>query len=196
VAVRVYPTPVQPRLNYWLTAAGSLRTFEKAGQLGANLLTHLFDQDLEDLAGKITAYRSAREKHGHDPATGQVTVALHTFLARSLDDVRRHAREPYCQYLKANVGMLQSLARSRGMNFDLTTLTQEQLDEVVPLVFEKFLHGRSLLGTPESCARVVNELAAIGVNEVACLIDFGPGPEVVLDHLPYLAKLSRQFAPA
>jgi natural product biosynthesis luciferase-like monooxygenase protein len=193
VAVRVYPTTIQPRLTYWLTAAGSLRTFEKAGSLGANLLTHLFDQDLEDLAGKITAYRAAREKHGHDPAAGWVTVALHTFLAGSLDEVRRHARGPYCDYLKANVGMLQSLARSRGMNLDLATLTPAQLDELVPLVFEKFLHGRSLLGTPESCARVVGELAAVGVNEVACLIDFGPSPEVVLEHLPYLGKLCRQF---
>src|SRR5262249_21997334 len=80
VRLRVYPTPVQKQLTVWITAAGSERSFQQAGQVGANLLTHLFDQDADGLAQKVQLYRQARAKAGHDPATGRVAVALHTYL--------------------------------------------------------------------------------------------------------------------
>ena len=78
--VKVYPSPVQPELPIWLTAASNPRTFIKAGELGINLLTHLFDQEVEVLAEIIALYRQARLQHGHDPDAGLVTVALHTFV--------------------------------------------------------------------------------------------------------------------
>ena len=59
IRVRTYPTPVQPELPLWVTAAGNPRTFTRAGEIGANLLTHLLDQDAEELAGKIALYREA-----------------------------------------------------------------------------------------------------------------------------------------
>lgn len=36
-----------------------------------------------------------------------------------------------------------------------------------------------MLGTPEHCAGTLAELSAIGCDEVACLLDFGPAqPEL------------------
>ena len=55
VRVRTYPTPVQKALPMWITAAGSERSFQKAGEMGVDLLTHLFDQDVETLARKVGA---------------------------------------------------------------------------------------------------------------------------------------------
>ena len=63
-------------------------TFERAGAIGANLLTHLLDHDVDELAEKIRLYRQARADHGHDPAAGQVTVMLHTFIGRDIESVR------------------------------------------------------------------------------------------------------------
>ena len=59
VAVRTLPRPVQPELPVWLTSAGSTATFERAGTLGTNLLTHLLGQSIEQLAENIACYRAA-----------------------------------------------------------------------------------------------------------------------------------------
>jgi natural product biosynthesis luciferase-like monooxygenase protein len=191
--LRVYPTPVQPELPVWITAAECPETFRQAGALGANLLTHLFDLRVEKLAEMIVLYREARRRSGFDPETGRVAVALHTFLADDVAGVRRHAQQPYTAYLKANARLVEKLAASRGLKVDVASLRGAQLDEAVGFLFEKFLHGRSLLGTPESCAPLVEQLAAIGVNEIACLLDFGLAPEAMLAGLPHLDALRRRF---
>src|SRR5258708_7677807 len=104
--IRAYPTPVQPELPLWITAAESPATFQQAGELGADLLTHLFDLRVDKLAAMIALYREARERSGFDPETGRVAVALHTFLADDVAEVRRHAQKPYGAYLKANARLV------------------------------------------------------------------------------------------
>jgi phthiocerol/phenolphthiocerol synthesis type-I polyketide synthase D len=56
-------------------------------------------------------------------------------------------------------------------------------------VFEKFLRQRSLMGTPDSCIELVTRLADTGVQESACLLDFGPTPQAILASLPKLRQL-------
>ncbi len=189
IRVRTYPAPVQPELPLWVTAAGNPRTFTRAGEIGANLLTHLLDQDAEELAGKIAVYREARQRHGHDPSTGRVTVMLHTFLGDDVETVRELVREPYCQYIKENIGLLKGLAYSRGTDIDLGKLSAHDLDEFVSFIYDRFFSTRALLGTPESCLPLVRRLTAAGVNEIACLVDFGPPTSQVVRHLPHLAAL-------
>lgn len=193
--VRIYPTPIQPELPIWVTAASNPQTFIKAGELGANLLTHLFDQEVEVLAEKLTLYRQARLQHGHDPEAGQVTATLHTFVGENLAVVQEQVRSPYCEYLKSNINLLQGLGYSRGINVSADTLSSKDLDSVTNLVFDKFFHDRrALLGTPESCRDLVEQLRQIGVNEIACLLDFGPDAELILANLPYLDQLRRVCA--
>jgi natural product biosynthesis luciferase-like monooxygenase protein len=194
VEVTTAPRPVQPRLPKWITAASNAETFRRAGQTGAHLLTHLFDLSVARLAEMIAVFRGAREQAGLDPESGRVAVAMHTFVADDLDDVRRHAYRPFCEYLKSNAGLIAKLAMSRGMAVDVSSLTDRQLDEAVDLLFEKFLNGRSLLGTPETCAAQVEQLIKIGVNEVACLLDFGPEADAILGVRESLDRLRARFA--
>jgi len=194
VEVRTAPRPIQPRLPKWVTAAANPETFRRAGQSGANLLTHLFDLSVDRLAEMIALYRNARQQSGLEPQAGRVAVAMHTFMADNLDAVRRHSYRPFCDYLKSNAGLVAKLALSRGMTVDISTLSERQLDDAVDLLFEKFLNGRSLLGTPETCVSQVEQLVKIGVNEVACLLDFGPEPDAILGELDSLDRLRRRFA--
>jgi phthiocerol/phenolphthiocerol synthesis type-I polyketide synthase D len=191
--LRTYPTPVQPKLTKWVTVAGSERSFQQAGQAGAHLLTHLFDQDVEELAAKIKLYREALVRGGYDPQAGKVAVALHTYLAGSMDAVLADAHGPYCSYLKSNVKLIEKLAQSRGIPLEMSRMEPDQLDEAVRWIFEKFFRARSLLGTPESCADLVARLAGVGVQEIACLLDFGPAPQAILGGLPFLCRLKDQF---
>lgn len=193
VKVRTYPTPVQKKLPIWLTAAGSPKTFEKAGELGANLLTHLFDQSVDELADKIGIYRSALEKHGWGADNGKVAVTLHAFLADDLEQVRKHAYQPYCEYLKSNMKLLEKLAQSRNIPIDIGKLSPAELNAAIEWIFDKFLRHRSLLGTPDGCVDLVKQLAGAGVQEIACLIDFGPSSQAVLDSLPKLNQLKSRF---
>jgi hypothetical protein len=79
---------------------------------------------------------------------------------------------------------------------DVSSLPPQQLDEVLTVIFEKFLGGRSLLGTPDTCLAMARQLSAINVDEIACLLDFGPAEDSILQMLPYIARLRQQCAVA
>jgi natural product biosynthesis luciferase-like monooxygenase protein len=192
--VRIHPAPLQRELPVWVTAAGNPRTFERAGEIGANLLTHLLDQEPEQLAEKIALYRAARERCGHDPAAGRVSVMVHTFLGADDATVRAQIRGPYCAFLKENIHLLNGLAFSRGRTTDLTKLPPADLDDFVGFVFERFYAQRALFGTPSGCAPLVEKLGATGVNEIAALLDFGASTDEVLAGLPQLDGLRARFA--
>ena len=194
IRVRTYPSPVQPELPLWVTAAGNPTSFARAGEIGAHLLTHLLDQDAVELADKIAVYRAARARAGHDPASGRVTVMVHTFLGDDVETVREQVRAPYCQYIRENIGLLKGLAYSRGTDFDVTTMAPQDLDEFVNFLYDRFFSTRALLGTPESTLPLVRQLSEAGVNEIACLVDFGPPTSLVVRHLPHLARLREHIA--
>jgi natural product biosynthesis luciferase-like monooxygenase protein len=193
IEVRVYPTPIQRQLPVWITAASNPKTFIKAGEIGANLLTHMFDQGIEELAEKIALYRQARAKYGHEPEAGQVTVTLHTFIGDDIDLVREQVRVPYCKYLKSNISLLKGLAQSRDRNVDISALPPEELDDLVNFVFQKFSSSRALFGTPETCFDLLSQLDRVGVNEVACLLDFGLDADLILKNLPHLKQLKEDY---
>ena len=193
IEVRTYPTPVQRELPMWLTAAGNPETFRRAGEMGFGVLTHMFHQDLPELEDKVRLYRSAFQSSGHDPEKARVAVTLHTFGAETLEDVRRDAKDAYCDYLRNNLGLLKQLAFSQGQSMDVGSLPRTELDEMLHWLFDKFVGGRSLLGTVESCQQTCRDLAAAGVNEIACLLDFGPDVDAILRNLRHLSELAEEI---
>ena len=195
VSVRMYPTPIQSELPIWVTAAGNPQTFIQAGAMGANLLTHLFDQTVDTLAEKLDLYRQARADNGYDPNGGHITVTLHTFVGEDLETVRSQVQTPYCDYLKSYTPLLAGLSHSRGLDINVSELSEKDLDALTKLVFDKmFDEGRVLFGTPESCLGLAQELHQIGVSEVACMVDFNPDVDLVLQSLPQLNRLREACA--
>ena len=194
IQIRTYPTPIQPELPIWITAASNPQTFIKAGEIGANILTHLLDQNIEELAAKITLYRKTRAKNGYDPEMGIVSIMLHTFVGEDFEQVQEEVRVPYCEYLKSNSGLLKSLAQGKGYSIDISSLSSKDLDDFVNFLFDRFASSRGLIGTPETCLDLLAQLDSIGVNEVACLLDFGPSKNLILSHLPYLNQLRENYS--
>ena len=70
-AVVTQPRPVSAELPIWVTTAGNPDTWKEAGALGANVLTHLLGQTIEEVADKIVLYHAALRAAGHDPARPQ-----------------------------------------------------------------------------------------------------------------------------
>ena len=49
------------------------------------------------------------------------------------------------------------------------------------------------MGTVESSIPLVEKVIEADVQEIACLVDFGPSPRSILDSLPRLCKLQERF---
>ena len=199
VLLGTFPRPVQAELPIWITAAGSPDTFRQAGTIGANILTHLLGQSLGDLAANIHAYRDARAAAGHDPATGRVTVMVHTFIGDDTEQVRELVRDPMKRYLHSAASLVGSYAdawaafkRGAGGAVGATAINELSADEQQELydfAFERYFESSGLMGSVEKCARLVVSLRGLGVDEIACLIDFGVATDTVIAHLPYIDRL-------
>ncbi len=186
--VTVRPRPVRPELPVWVTSAGSAETWRRAGEAGANVLAAMGSQPPEDLLKKVRLYRDARAGAGHDPAAGKVSLMLHTYLADDLAEVKEVTREPLSEYLR-------SYMRQRDNFLDLPdNVTAEDQEALIPLAFEHYVTNASLLGTPETVATMLGHLSALGVDELACLVDFGLPPERVMAGLEPLAAVAREYA--
>jgi natural product biosynthesis luciferase-like monooxygenase protein len=186
--VSIQPRPLQPRLDPWFTCSGGLESFLTAGGHGYHVLTGLLFQSLDELATKIALYRQARARHGHDPRAGKVTLMLHTFLGDDLATVREQTRVPLTQYLESSVDLWQQETQR------LSSLGPAERAAVLDVARERYLAESALIGTLATAAAFVARLAAIGVDEIACLIDFGLDRATVLDGLTRLDELRRGLA--
>lgn len=189
--LRLRPRPVQPELPIWLTAAESVETFRLAGSLGAGLLTHLLNQDVPTLASKIAAYREARLAHGH-LGPGHVTLMVHTHLGPDEAAVRARAEAPFADYLADAIDLAASTSGSHGLG--AAALPEALKAKLIARAAARFWEGDALLGTPEACLPRVLCFQEAGVDELACLIDFGLSPDDALAGLDSLAELKRLAA--
>lgn len=206
LAVQTLPRPIQAELPIWVTTAGNLETYIQAGRTGAHVLTHLLGQSVEELAPKIAAYRQARAEAGFDPATGIVSLMLHTFVGPDAAQVRETVRGPLKAYLGTSLSLLKQYAwafpafkRPAGAAVDkgddFASLTPEENDALLEFAFERYYETSGLFGDVPQCLQMVDKLKGIGVDEIACLIDFGVPTDTVLTHLPHLNEVREQASP-
>jgi natural product biosynthesis luciferase-like monooxygenase protein len=188
VNVTIHPRPLQAELPAWITASGQPETFRKAGELGVHVITHLLGQSFTELEEKIRLYREARRTHGHDPETGIVTLMLHTFVGADAASVRETVREPLCTYLKQSADLVRSLT-DQPPAAPGTKPAAAELAAHIDAAFDRYFKNYGLFGTPESCAEKIERFKSIGVDELACLIDFGVATDTVLAGLEHLNRL-------
>jgi natural product biosynthesis luciferase-like monooxygenase protein len=207
VQVRMYPPPVQREPRIWITASGNPDTFAAAGRMGACVLTNLLVMKTEELVSNVAVYRKEYREAGH-PGEGHVTLMLHTFVGRTLEEVRAKVKEPFLQYLRTSTDLInkarweltafakaddRAAAGAAAMNLD--DLSPEDMNAILDHAFERYFATAGLFGTPEGCLATVDRLRDLGVDEIACLIDFGIDADTVLASLPQLDELRRRSAP-
>ncbi|SBT65713.1 natural product biosynthesis luciferase-like monooxygenase domain-containing protein [Micromonospora sediminicola] len=196
-SIRVFPAPIQADLPIWITSAGSTDTFRAAGRLGAGLLTHLLGQGHDSLARNIAAYRAELTRtHGAD-ARGHVALMLHTMIGTDRDEVRELVREPFSRYLGSSIDLV--VKASSGLlppGFDPSRLPERDRQLLVRHAFDRYFTTSGLFGTVADGVAVVERLRAVGVDEIACLVDFGVPHDDVLGSLRHLAELRGRTAAA
>jgi natural product biosynthesis luciferase-like monooxygenase protein len=186
--VRSYPAPVRADLPVWLTAAGNADTFREAGRIGAGVLTHLLGQTMDDLAAKVAAYRETVRAHGDD---GHVVLMLHTFLGTDRERVRETVRAPFSAYLRSSLGLLVRAAGDVLPGLDPDDISPADADFLVARAFDRYFDVGGLFGTVDDGLAMLERVEAVGVDEVACLIDFVDDTDAVLDGLTHLDALRR-----
>ncbi|WP_306213845.1 MupA/Atu3671 family FMN-dependent luciferase-like monooxygenase [Actinoplanes sp. RD1] len=187
--LRIFPPPVQPELPVWLTTGGAVETFEAAGRMGAGVLTHLLGQDLDDLRAKIAAYRAAAPD-----GRGHVVLMVHTYLGEDEDEARDLVRPALSDYIRSSLGLILSSQLDGKRRIDVAKLPPEEIDFLVEQGFRRYFDDGGLLGTLPKARGVVRRLAGLGVDEVACLVDFGLPDKLVLAGLDRLDELRRTWA--
>lgn len=201
-AVKTQPRPVSAELEAWVTTAGNPETWREAGRMGANVLTHLLGQSITEVSDKVKLYRAALAEAGHDPSRFKVTLMLHTFLAADRETAREVAREPMKSYLRSAAGLIKQYAwafpafkKPQGvanpMDIDLGSLAPDELEAILDFAFLRYFDDSGLFGTVEDAVKRVEELKAIDIDEVACLIDYGIPTAVVLEGLKPVAEVLR-----
>ena len=76
---------------------------------------------------------------------------------------------------------------------DLARLSDTEKDELTAFAFERYFQANALLGTVDKCGRIVDQLSDCGVDEIACLIDFGLPPETLVASWQHLNRLRKHY---
>ena len=192
-SIQTYPRPVQSSVNLWMAISKQADSFVRAGELGVNILTMLAGSNLEQLSEKIQMYRAARERCGHDPEAGTVTLMLHTYLHPDAATVERVVREPFLKYIRSS---LSSHVHGGAVNAGAATSARE-LDQLAEYSFERYFTTAALFGDLEDGRRMVRQVAEAGVNEIACMLYFITDADHIRSGLPLLSALARdELVPA
>ncbi|WP_139487912.1 MupA/Atu3671 family FMN-dependent luciferase-like monooxygenase [Brevibacillus dissolubilis] len=191
IDVQTYPRPLQENVPIWVTTGGNKESFIRAGKIGANVLTHFLGQDFDTLEENIAAYRHALADAGYDPTQGKISLMLHTYMHDDLEHVKQVIKKPFTDYLRTSVDLLKRLADNA--NIDENTVNDESvMEQLLEVAFDKYWK-LSLMGTPETCAAMTENLAKIGVDEIACLIDFGIDYQEVMNSLRRIGEWKQGY---
>lgn len=202
VTLELYPRPARHPFRAWLTVSRSCEGYEMAAQEGLNVLTHMETQDLGTLADRIRDYRAMRSQYGYDPDAGVVTVMQHTLIADNGEEIAELADRQLENYLRSAADLeRRSVEGGGGMSGGRETRLEQSLisdrtvrDEMVEYAKRRLRRGASLVGSYEECEAQVGRLAGIGVNEIACLIDFLDEPDAILSSLDHIERLQSRFS--
>jgi alkanesulfonate monooxygenase SsuD/methylene tetrahydromethanopterin reductase-like flavin-dependent oxidoreductase (luciferase family) len=143
------------------------------------VLTGLIQQGMAQCGKRIRLYREALQRHGH--GQGYVTLMLHTYVAQGRKAVKEKVREPFQAYLRTFIDMSQPECKD--------AVSADDQDAFLAHAFERYFLNNGLFGSPEECQEIIDRVRDMGVDEVACLLDFGLDADSVLDGLRYLNHL-------
>ncbi|GAA2460458.1 non-ribosomal peptide synthetase/type I polyketide synthase [Streptomyces macrosporus] len=189
VGIRLHPRPVQDRPPMYVAVVGNPDSYRRAAAEGLGVVTNLMAQSVERLAENIALYRRTRAEHGLDPAEGRVVVLVHTYLGADAETARAEAYRPFAAYLRSSLGLFDQVTNSLGVEIDLESASEEDVDFLLGRAYERYCASRALIGDAESTAGTVQALTEAGADEIACFVDFGVAADKVLAALPEIARL-------
>lgn len=190
IAIGVHPRPVQRELKVWFLVTQSDEGFIHAGRQGYNVFTMLYGNNLDAMRGKIALYREARRQAGLDPDAGVVSLMLHTLVLEDGARVAKVVEGPFKAYIRSSLeAHLKAAVDEKGG----TPLGEAEKAKVLDYAYQRYFRTGAIFGTVEEGRRIVDQAIAAGVDEIACLVDFGVDYSVVRQSLPHLQRLAASY---
>jgi natural product biosynthesis luciferase-like monooxygenase protein len=186
IPIAVFPRPLQPELNVWLLVTQNDEGFIHAGRQGYNVFTMLYGNNLEVMQKKIALYRKARREAGLDPAAGVVTLMLHTLLLDDRARVQKAVEGPFRGYIRSSLDAhLKAAVDEKGG----TEPAEDEKSRILEYAYQRYYRTCAIFGTVDDGRQIVDQAIAAGVDEIACLVDFGVEYATVMESLTYLKRL-------
>lgn len=170
----IFPLPHGDALQFWVSTFQEA-LFERTVQAGGNVLTGLLLQTPNQLQHKIARVRAVAG------ARPQVTLMLHTFVAPTDQAALDVVGAPFRAYLESSM----SLWQQQVPRLDLPPAAKQK---VLDFAYARYLKESTLIGGVEQVGAAIAHFAALGVDEIACLLDFGAPEERLLESLALLAR--------
>jgi alkanesulfonate monooxygenase SsuD/methylene tetrahydromethanopterin reductase-like flavin-dependent oxidoreductase (luciferase family) len=151
----------------------------------------LYGIDLEALGRKIALYREGRRRAGYDPAAGMVSLTLHTMLHRDLETVEKVIETPFKAYIRSalDAHLKEGVVKNAGSEvFD-----EAERATMLEYSYRRYCRTGAIFGSVEHGRGVVDAALRAGVDEIACLVDFGVDYAMVEESLPYLRTLVNYY---
>lgn len=188
-SIVTYPRPVQKNLPLWLTTSQKEDAWRFAGENNFNVLSALINFGPKELEKRIQIYRNARASAGLKPESGIVSLMLHTYIDEDQQHAIEQVRPALTEYLKSFVTQHQTANGSVDDKVKTLNSLGNDSDDFVDMVFTRYIKTSSLIGDVEHAQSVLVNFKSMGVDEIACLVDFGLKKENVLNSLRLLSTL-------
>lgn len=176
----VYPRPASGPLSFWVSTFNEA-LYTRTAREGGNVLTGLLLQSPNQLKAKIAAFRAAAVPNA------RMTLMLHTFAGEDDQHALKVVGPPFRAYLENSI----TLWKQQEARLDLPEAARQK---VLDFAYARYLKESTLIGGIEQIAARLRFFESIGVDEVACLLDFGAPPGEVLRSLARLAPLAAAAA--
>lgn len=183
----ILPRPLRADIPVWMTTSSN-EGCAAAGERGFGLLTSNFSNNYSQdvLSRKIGLYRERA------PVGAQVSLMMHAYVGESRQDIAEHAVPAMMGYLHSNIEMQNSQDQGRGDDRGYADLQGRRERKFLQLRTIANINSElSFIGTVEDCVRTARRLEEVGVDEIACLIDFGISHEQTMASLRRLAEVAR-----
>ena len=174
----VYPRPLQAPLPVWIAVGGTPQSVVRAGTLGLPMALAIIGGAPERFVPFVELYRESAARAGHDPASLQLSINSHGFVADSADEAAAIAFPPYLE-------AMGRIGRERGW----PPPTRRQFD------LERGPGGSMVLGSPQQVIdKLLREHELFGNTRF--LVQFTVGPT---DHAKVMRSIElfgTEVAPA
>jgi hypothetical protein len=114
---------------------------------------------------------------------------VHTFVGDEAV-IQNQGRAAYGEYLRTNLDLQSERARGLGLSVNST---EDDIQFIISRATARMIDKVGLIGSPGRCLEQSRYLAELGVDEVACLIDFGADYEYVMASLQHVAQIAEEM---
>jgi acyl carrier protein len=197
-------TSKAPRSPVWVEVDDGSERFKQAAEMGAHVLAHLLGRSVESVGKDIALYRRTWMEAGH-AGRGYVSLLVPTLVGEDESVIRAAALHAMQNRLRRRPSLLRDAVwdfpafldalGSNGITLDdfLATRTAEQMGELIRFAAERSVSTAGLIGCEDHCVAFVEQLKQIGVDEIACLVDFGWPAHLAQEQLTALNELRLVF---